>query len=200
MDGRSEIPLSSSKTIQAWRRRAFFYSRPALGHPVPNRWLVAFLGTAGGPLQGPIHPAENPPNMTGVIGHVGLPLDDQSDAGQGPQISPEAVLASAPAQLLVQLLELRGRESRLAPGPTGGTQARDAGLFPLLIPATDALAADLQGACDEGLDLAQPEEAGGLFAPRLERSEISPRTEEWLHGSRTIPPGPGFVTVLCAIQ
>jgi len=122
--------------------------------------------------------------MTGVIRHVGLPLDDPRPAGQGPQIGPKPVLASAAAQLPVELLELRGCESRLAPGATGGTQAREAGSFPLLIPAADALAANLQGPRDDGLNLAQAEETGGLLAPGLQRSEISPRTEEWLHAPK----------------
>jgi hypothetical protein len=97
--------------------------------------------------------ADDSPNMSGTIRRVGLPPDDQSHEGQGPQFGQEPVLASTAAQPPIELLELRGSEAMLAPDATGGTQTRDAGSFPfaLRIPAADSLPVDLQSARGGGM-------------------------------------------------
>jgi len=119
--------------------------------------------------------------MARMVGDPGLPLDEARHAGQSPQIRPEPVRAGAASQLRVDLLELLGGESGLAPGATGGPQAVGAGALPLMVPAADTLAADLQAVSDEGLDLAEPEPSGGLLASGFEGLEISPGTDGWLH-------------------
>src|SRR5581483_4251423 len=108
------------------RRRAtragaarFFYRRPALPDPLPNRPLVPFARPARRPRQRPVQPAQEVPDVARVIADTRHPLDDRRHAGQRPEVGAEAVSVGTTAQGRVDLGELPGVQSRLparAPG------------------------------------------------------------------------------------
>jgi hypothetical protein len=109
------------------------------------------------------------------------------------------VVAGTLAQLPIHLPQLRAAQSGFAPRPPGGPQTSDAGAPPLLIPAADALTADLQLMCDLGLSLAALKGAGGLLASGFQCFKIPPWADELFHGA-TIHHPRAFVTVLYEFQ
>ena len=72
-------------------RRAFFYMRPPLGPPALDRRLVPFPGPPFGLLAAPPLPAEDLPNVGGVVRHPEGAGDDRSHPGQGPEVGAEPV-------------------------------------------------------------------------------------------------------------
>src|SRR5262245_6975537 len=101
--GNSDTPDSVEHTIAALRGRPFVPDPwPVGGHPPLDGLLVAFGGAAGGALQPVVQPvAQQLPDVPGMVGDPGQPLDHRGDAGKGPVVGVEAVRAGALAKRLV---------------------------------------------------------------------------------------------------
>lgn len=134
-----------------------------------------------------------------MVSHPRLPLDDDGDARQGPQIGAEAVGPCALAKQVGDLLQLAEVEFGLAAGATGGAQRRQAAPLPGLVPATGTLAARVERPSHKGQSLASTEQLGGLLAALFQSLEISSRTHRCFHPP-TIHYEREIVTVLCEIQ
>jgi hypothetical protein len=119
-EGRSENPASSWKQIQAFRRRAFFYPRPVLGHPGSDRLVVALDGTTRRPLAAPAHLVEDFPDMAGMVGNPRGCLDHLGHPLKRPEISGISMGERALAQLGLEIFELALVELRHPSRPTGG--------------------------------------------------------------------------------
>jgi len=91
--GSSEAPLSSQNTIAARRLRALArILGPVLGHPAGDGPLVTLDGPAGGALQAVVQAvAQQLPDVPGMVGDPGQPLDHGRHAGKGPVVGVEAV-------------------------------------------------------------------------------------------------------------
>lgn len=138
MEGRSETLLSSWKRIQAFRRRAFFYCRPTLGHPALSCFLIPFPRLPSRPLQAPFHGGQNLPHMAGMIMDPGNPFDNRRDLRQHRRVGGETVRRRSAPQHLVQ--------SRAPAGTTATTDPTRLIRAPCFIPSTYALPADLKPA------------------------------------------------------
>jgi hypothetical protein len=79
------------------------------------RW-VALDRTAGETLQPPAHAAQQLPGVAGMEAVPGGLLDHGGAALKGPAVGVEPVRAGALAQLLVQVVELLIRQTRVRPG------------------------------------------------------------------------------------
>jgi hypothetical protein len=135
-----------------------------------------------------------------MILHPGEAVDDPRHSWQRPEVRAEAMRARALAQRRFDLTQLLGRQPRLAAGSPGGPQRRAPALAPRVIPAHDALAADLEQPCDRALRLlALGEEASRLLSPKLQRSEVPSRGTLGSHAPRIREPEVA-VTLLCEIQ
>src|SRR6266536_6057247 len=137
--GSSEAPDSSQKTMTALRRRAFLPDPwPVGGHPAGDRPLVALHRAAGGALQAPAHAvAQQLPDVAGMVGDPGEPLDHGPDAGQGPVVGVEAVRAGTLAQRLVDGVQLLVGQARGVPGGAAACQRLGPTDTPQRVPAAD---------------------------------------------------------------
>jgi hypothetical protein len=81
--------------------------------------------------------------MAGMIVDARKVLDHFRDARQRPQIGWKTVRPRSFSQRLVQLLQLLGLEPRFPSRATGSTKSRGTTSFPLGIPATYTLPADV---------------------------------------------------------
>ena len=130
-------------------------------------------GAFGRPLHRPVERAQETPHMPRVILHPGQLLDELRDAGQRPEARAEAMRARALAEGGFDAAQLRRRQSRLAPGPTGGPQGRTSAPAPRAIPSHDALAADSQAAGDGPLRLStRGKQPRGLLPTNFQSVEI----------------------------
>ena len=111
--------------------------------------------------------------MSGMVGDAELLLDQPCDALASPQGRGIAVCLGAVEQPLLQLRQLLGAESWLAPGATRMSQRLGAALHRLLCPAADALLRDAEAAGDSGLAEAFLEQAQGSQAAAFESFEIA---------------------------
>ena len=176
-EGRSENPDSSWKTIHARLRLALFYPRPVVGDPVGDRLVVALEGSPGRALAGPAQPAAqqlpglglSEPHAGGRLNHIGHP-------GQCPQVGREAVRPRPLLQRSHDVAELLVVDAGEPSRPTSTTQRRPPASTPRLIPARRRLSRHAQRVGDLGLGLAPAEHVRGPQPPRLERREVSSRT------------------------
>jgi hypothetical protein len=122
-EGRCETPLSSWKTIQAFRRPAFFYCRPSLLQPERHLFRVALPRLLGGPLPRPVDGSQNLPHMARVIAHPGHTFHHQRDAWQRPQIGPKALRPGPRPQCLLHLAQLSPVQFRFATCPASAAQS-----------------------------------------------------------------------------
>ena len=83
-------PLTSSKTVQAPRRRAFCLPGPLDLGPALDRRVVAPEGPPGRAPAAPAQAGEDPPHLAAVAGDAD-PLDHLGHPSQGPQLGGEAV-------------------------------------------------------------------------------------------------------------
>ncbi len=109
--------------------------RPALGAPALDGHLVAFPGPTLRLLATPSFPAEDLPDVGGVVADAKGAGDDFGDSGQRPQIGTEPVRPSPPQEGLQQLGALSRCDPRRPPrrwlGPQGiGATRPDFGLPP----------------------------------------------------------------------
>src|SRR5438093_10116175 len=182
--GRCETPLSSWKTIQARRRRAFFSPGPARGDPVLDGGLVPHFGAFGWPLQRPLERTQETPDMPRVILHTRQLLDDPSDTGQRPETRAEAVRPRALAQGHLDTPHLCRRQPRLASSGAGAPQRRAPALAPRAIPAQDALAAHSQASGDCPLRLStRGKQPRGPLPTYFQSAEIPSRCNMSGHAS-----------------
>src|SRR6266542_1295793 len=173
--GSSEAPDSSQKTMTALRRRAFLPDPwPVGGHPAGDRPLVALHRAAGGALQAPAHAvAQQLPDVAGMVGDPGEPLDHGGHAGKGPVVAVEAVAAGALAQRLVDGGKLSIGQARGVPGGAGAAQRLQPARLPPGVPAADVLAGHPEGAGDLGLGVAGGKQRPGLHADAFERLAVA---------------------------
>jgi hypothetical protein len=169
---------SSQNTMAARRRRALRrILGPVLGHPTGDGLLVALDGAAGGALEAVVQPvAQQLPDVAGMVGHPGQPLDHGPDAGQGPVVAVEAVGAGALAQRLVDTVQLLVRQARGLSGRAGATERLQPALAPLGVPAADILPGHAEGAGDLGLGVADGKQRPGLQADGFERLAVTQTT------------------------
>jgi hypothetical protein len=80
------IPDSSRKTIAAFRRVAFFYSRPVLLDPGTNALLIALDGASRGLLWREPQAMQHTTDMRGVIPHAEAALNQPTHPRTGPQV------------------------------------------------------------------------------------------------------------------
>lgn len=198
--GRCETPLSSWKTIQARRRRAFFYRRPARGDPVADGRLVALPGAGRGPLQGPVEGPQDAPHVAGVVPHARDAVDHPRDPRQRPQVRGEAKGAGPLPQGRLDPRQLPGLQAGLAPGPPAGPQGAPSAPAPRAIPPQHTLATDREASGDRRLRLrARGEQSGRPLPPNLQRMEITSRGNMCVHTS-ILRQRRQIVTLLCEIQ
>src|SRR5262245_51695517 len=88
--GISRKPLSSTNARWAPRPAAFFYPRPFCLLPSGDGGLVALDRTALGLLTAPPQSRQHLPDMSGVIPHPELVLNQRRDPRQRPQVGPMA--------------------------------------------------------------------------------------------------------------
>src|SRR6266487_514215 len=173
--GSSETPLSSQNTMAALRRRAFLPDPwPVGGDPAGDRPLVAFGGAAGGALQPVAHAAaQQLPDVAGMVGDPGQPLDHRGDALKGPVVGVEAVGAGALPERLVDRLQLLVGQAGRRPGGAGAAQRLRAAPAPVGVAAADGLAGGTQFPGDLGLGAAGGEQLAGLHADVFERLAVA---------------------------
>jgi len=168
--------------IQAFRRRAFFYGRPARRHPLPSGLLVAFPRLLGRSLQAPLHRPQDLPHMTGVVAYPRDPLDDRSHPGQRPEIGPETVSPGALPQYRVHELQLLIVQFRRPTGPAGTLNPTRLIGPPRLIPSAHALATDVQFPRDLRLrPLTRGKQPRCASPPLLHGRKISPERNRSAH-------------------
>ena len=83
-------PLSSRKTIDAPRRRAFFYPLPIFSHPTADSFFVALNRPARWLLRAPAQIMQQSPDMVDVVSNLESLLDQFGHAWTGPQIGPKS--------------------------------------------------------------------------------------------------------------
>src|SRR5918995_3126748 len=176
--GSKETPDSSQNTMTALRRRAFFPDPwPVGGHPAGDGLLVTLDRAAGRALQAVAQAvAQQLPDVPGMVGDPGQPLDHGRDAGEGPVVGVEAVGAGALAQRLVDEVQLGIRQARGRPGRAGAAQRVGPALAPAGVPAADVLAGDAEGAGDLGLGAAGGKQRAGLQADMFEHLAVAQTT------------------------
>ncbi len=128
-----------------------------------------------------------------------LPLDQVGDTPSRPKRGAVSQYFRAFFEPAAQLLQLLGKQPRLAPGPTGFEQGLGSLFSPGLVPSTDRLPMDSQFA--GYLALAQPavEESGGPESPPFQAIEIALHAS-WIAHARTIARLFRSVTILCKSQ
>jgi len=160
------IPDSSQKTIHAPGAGRVFYLGPAGLHPAGNRFLVPLRRPAGRTLEGPVHGAQDLPDVADVVAHAGDLLDHDRDSLQGPQIGGKSVGEGPFQQSPIEAAPLRLREAGASSRPARTGQALGPGRTPRLVPAAHAGAGDPE----------RPDHLGLGLAPREHRRRPHPAT------------------------
>ena len=119
-------PDSSTKTMCAPSRVAFFYLRPSFPLPLFDLFLVALQSAALRLLATEPELVQQAGNMTTMELHSTVLLDEDGDAPGRPQLGAEVVGDGPFEQQLHHVFTLRGRQGRW---PTGG-EANLQRLFP----------------------------------------------------------------------
>jgi len=122
----------------------FFYLRPPLTDPLFHLLWIALFGSLGWPLQGPIYRSQYLPHMSRVVVNTGQTLDNNRYTGKGPQIGVKTVGLGSHSQCILDTSQLLTFQLRFPTCSTRASQCATAAPFPLLVPATYALAAYLQ--------------------------------------------------------
>jgi hypothetical protein len=113
--------------------------------------------------------------MARVILHARQPLDDASDARQGPEVRAEPMRARPLAQGRFDPGQLLRRQSRPPAGAARRPQRWASPPAPRAVPAHDALAAGAQAPSDGALRLsARGKQPRGLLATNFQSVEIPP--------------------------
>src|ERR1019366_3273043 len=96
--------------------RFFFKLRPAHSLPIPDGFFVALQRAPRGALAAPAQPPQDAPDVSFVISHPALVLDEFAHPARSPQPAGIAQRLGTPLERLLDLLELGGAEPGLAPG------------------------------------------------------------------------------------
>jgi hypothetical protein len=163
---------------------------------VPDRPLIPFAGLRRWPLERPAQGAEEPPDMTGVIGHAREPLDHRRDPRQRPEVCRKPMRAGPLAERLIDTRQLGRGQFRFPPRPSRAAQRGASTASPLVIPATHALPAHPQGVGDIGHDLARHKQACRALPAQFQGVEIPSLRQMGVHVT-TIYENLGNVTLFC---
>lgn len=179
------------KTMLRPSRRAFFYMRPPSPTPALNSFLIAFSGSLLGFLATPVQPAQDSPNMTGVVGDAIRLLDHLRDASQRPQFG---IVSSGQRTALKQsddLRLLRGRQFRRP--SRGRARAQSPQTFRLVgpRPTVNRTHRSTQGLRDRGQVLTCLEQLDSTAPACLQLLRSSTRSHV-AHDSRSYPRFPLF--------
>ena len=127
--------------------RAFFYMGPPLGPPLFYGPLVSLPGPALRFLTTPPLPAQDLPDVGGVVANPKGPGDDLSHPGQGPQIRGVPVGRSPLQEQIQEPRSLSGGQARRPAGGWFGPERVRASGLDLGLPTADGCgrAIDLPG-------------------------------------------------------
>jgi hypothetical protein len=107
---------------------AFFKPWPAHSLPMPNGFFVALQRPSGGPLAAPAELAQDAPDVSFVIAHPALVLDQLAHPCRGPQSAGVAERLGSALERPLDLPQLAGAQFGLTPGPASLLQPRPPGL------------------------------------------------------------------------
>jgi hypothetical protein len=176
-EGRRLNPLSSWKTIQAFLALAFFYLGPAFVDPALDGLIIPLCRLSGRPLTAPAHPAEDLPDVSGVVLHPGGPLDHLGHPGQGPQIGRIAIGLRPLLQGPFHLGQVAvGHQARPA-GRSGAFQGLLPSDLPELVPVRDRLVGNPEFTADVRLGHPLGEQVGSPHPGGLHGLEIPAWTD-----------------------
>ena len=176
-------------------QRAFFKLWPAHSLPVPDGFFVALQRPPGGPLAAPAELAQDAPNVSFVIAHPALALDQLAHPARGPQPAGVAERLGSASERLLDLAQLARAQFGLTPGPASLLQPRPSGLRQLSRPANHRLPMDAQTPRHLTLAHALLEQLRGCHPPPLQSRKVPPHTCCITHGSRL-----SYVSILCKRQ
>lgn len=197
-EGRLETPLSPSKKIQAFRRRALFLPPGVLRWPSTGSSQGCVPSLPGRLLQRPTHRPEQLPDMARMIMNARQPFDDRRDARQSPDIRAVSVSTRSLAQSPLNPLPLLPAQPGL---PAGPSQRCGSALLPGPVPPADALAAHLQVPRNGGQDdLACRKKTCSTFSPLLQSSKIPPCPVLSMHDISTYPNFSNCHYIICEAQ
>src|ERR1700687_1795516 len=106
----------------------FFKPWPAPSLPIPNGFFVALQRPPGGPLAAPAELAQDAPDVSFVIAHPALVLDEFTHAARGPQPAGVAERLGSASEHLLDLPQLARAQFGLTPGPSSLLPPRPTGL------------------------------------------------------------------------
>ena len=179
-EGRSEKPDSSSKTVHAWRRLAFFYHGPPVSSPGGDGVLVSLDRPARGTLTAPAETcAQDRPRLGRRIAHPGHLLDHCRDSTQRPEFGGEAVACWPLREGPLGLDELLIGEPRYAPGALRAGQTLHPVLAPRRVPLRGGLSRHAQLTDHVGLRRTIIEHLAGAKSTLGQRLEVP----TWSHAS-----------------
>src|SRR5262249_7943564 len=143
--------------------------------PLLDGVVVAFGRPASGPLPGPAQPlTQDPPHMTGVIGHPRHRLDHRRDPGERPQLGGKPVGRRTLQQCLLHPGQLVGVQTGQPPGPTRRPQRHLAARRPPPIPLRRRLNRHPQLSSHLGRSASPPKQLRCPPAPLLQSLEVPP--------------------------
>lgn len=183
--GNNEKPLSSTKTSVALSRRAFFYPRPGVLDPAPDRFLVSLAGATGGLLPTPAKAMEQATHMIAVIANTKALPEQVGDPLRGPDVGGEAVGRGPLRQQAGQLAQLRAGEFRLRAGMLATRQTPQSGASISAPPSPNRLPACSQPARDLGFGLPFANPGDGLVTASFQSGKISLATLRRDHALRS---------------
>ena len=146
--GISMKPLSSRNTMWAPSRRAFFYCRPLVTHPLAYRLVVTLDRTTLRHLATPPERLEHTPEMARMIPDAEFFVNERGDPLQRPQLVGKACGHGAGQQELLECLALLSGQLF---GPARcrlGSECSIAVCFPILHPAMDGAGRRSNQTCD----------------------------------------------------
>ena len=183
------------KTMVRRSQRAFFKLWPAHSLPVPDRLFVALQRPPGGPLAAPAELAQDAPDVSLVIAHSALVLDQLAHPGRGPQPAGVAERRGSALERLLDLAQLVRAQFGLTPGPAGLLQTRPPGLGELPRPANHRLPMDAQAPRHLTLAHALLEQLRGCHPPPFQSLKVPPHTCCITHSNQL-----SYVSILCNDQ
>jgi hypothetical protein len=130
----------------------------------------------GGPLQTPIHGAQQFPNVPRVKLHTGHALDHRGHARQRPKVRSETVGLRSLAETAVDFAELLHIQLRFPAGTPRPPHPTGLMLSPSLVPAAHTLTSYFQFPCNRRQDqFTGREQTSGTLAAQFHGMEIAPR-------------------------
>ena len=172
------------KTMVRRSLSAFFKPWPAHSLPIPNGFFVALQRPPGGALAAPAELAQDAPNVSFVIAHRALVLDQFTHAARSPQPAGVAERLGTALERPLDLPQLAGAQFGLTPGPSSLLQPRPPGLRELPRPANHRLPMDAQAPRHFTLAHALLEQLRGCHPPPFQSLKVPPHTRCITHSGR----------------